>query len=83
MARTSGAKDARHDVKRAALLEKLRARLAAGDLPGALEQWKTLPEASRAASAAWGAALEARVGVDRVLATQTAAVAAKLTQQSQ
>lgn len=66
-----------------AIVARLEARLAAGDLPGALEQWKTLPEASRAASAAWGAAIEARVGVDRVLATQTAAVAAKLTQQSQ
>lgn len=66
-----------------AIAARLEARLAAGDLPGALEQWKTLPEASRKASAAWGAAIEARVAVDRVLATQTAAVAAKLTQQSQ
>ena len=78
--RTPGEK-AGEDI--AAVASRVDARLAAGDLPGALDVWKTLPEAARKASNAWGAALEARVTVDRALAAQTAAVTAKLTQQSQ
>lgn len=67
----------------AAIVGRLEARLAAGDLGGAFDQWQALPEAARKASAEWGAALGARVSVDRALAAQTAAMTAKLTQQSQ
>ena len=67
----------------AAIATRVDARLAAGDLAGAFEAFGALPEAARKASAEWGAALAARVTVDRALAAQTAAVAAKLIQQSQ
>ncbi len=67
----------------AALASRVEARLAAGDLPAALAAWKALPEDARAVSATWGGALEARVGIDRTLAAQTAAVVSTLTQQSQ
>ncbi|TBW36319.1 hypothetical protein EYW49_14545 [Siculibacillus lacustris] len=62
----------------AAQLSRLEARMAAGDLPGALGVWKALPEASRRLSADWGAALAARVAVDAALAAQTAATLAEL-----
>lgn len=67
----------------AAVASRVEARLAAGDLAGAAEAWKTLPEASRKVSAEFGAALGARVGVDKALSDLTAAVTAKLTKQSQ
>lgn len=70
-------------VDLAALASRVEARLGAGDLPGALVAWKALPDDARTASAAWGAALEARVTVDKALAAQTAAVIAKLAPQSQ
>ena len=44
MARTTGAKGAQHDARRAALLEKLRARLAEGD--GALPSMRELAAAA-------------------------------------
>jgi len=65
----------------AALVARLETRLTAGDLPGALAVWKSLPEAARKASADWGAALEGRVTVDTALAARTAAVVARLTGQ--
>jgi uroporphyrinogen-III synthase len=64
----------------AAAAARVEARLAAADLAGALAAWKALPEASRKASAEWGAALTARVAVDTALAAQIAAVTAKLAQ---
>ena len=64
----------------AALAGRVDARLAAGDLAGALAAWKALPEASRKASADWGAALFARVAVDTALAARLAAVTARLSQ---
>lgn len=67
----------------AALGSQVEARLAVGDLTGALAAWKALPDDARAVSATWGGALEARVGIDRTLAAETAAVVSKLTQQSQ
>ena len=64
----------------AAAAARLDARLAAADLAGALAAWRALPEASRKASAEWGAAISARVAVDTALAGQIAAVTAKLAQ---
>lgn len=64
----------------AGMAARVEARLAAADLAGALTAWKVLPEASRKASAEWGAALTARVAVDTALAAQIAAVTAKLAQ---
>lgn len=61
-----------------ARVSRVEGRMTAGDLPGALAAWKTLPDKARAASASWGSALEARVAVDAALAAETAAVVSKL-----
>lgn len=61
-----------------AKVSSVEGRMTAGDLPGALAAWKALPDKARAASASWGAALEARVAVDAALAAETAAVVSKL-----
>lgn len=65
-----------------ARLSRLEAKTRAGDLAGALAEWKGLPEASRKPVADWGTALEARVEVDRALARETAAVLAELSKSS-
>lgn len=61
-----------------AKVSRVEGRMTAGDLAGALAAWKALPDKARAASASWGAALEARVAVDAALAAETAAVVSKL-----
>jgi hypothetical protein len=61
-----------------AKLSRLEAKTRAGDLAGALAEWKGLPDAAKKPVADWGAALEARVGVDAALARETAAVLAEL-----
>lgn len=63
-----------------AKVSRVESRMVGGDLPAALAAWKELPEPARKASAAWGAALEARVAVDAALAAQTSAIVSKLTQ---
>ncbi|NLH81876.1 MAG: hypothetical protein GX458_13655, partial [Phyllobacteriaceae bacterium] len=63
-----------------ARLSRIEGRMATGDLPGALAAWKDLPEPARKTSAAWGAALEARVGVDAALKAATSAIVSKLSQ---
>jgi hypothetical protein len=61
-----------------ARLSRLEAKTRAGDLAGALDEWKGLPDAAKKPVADWGTALEARVGVDKALARETAAVLAEL-----
>jgi hypothetical protein len=61
-----------------AKLSRLEARMATGDLAGALGEWNGLPEAARRPVADWGAALAARVAVDAALARETAAVLSEL-----
>ena len=63
-----------------AKVSRVESRMVSGDLPGALAAWKDLPDPARAAAAAWGAALQARVSVDAALAAQTSAIVSKLTQ---
>lgn len=63
-----------------ARVSRIEGRMTSGDLPGALAAWKALPETARKASAAWGAALEARVGVDAALAAATSAIVTKLSE---
>lgn len=67
----------------AARAGRIEAALKAGDAAAALGVWKSLPEPARAASAEWGKALEARVGVDAALAAQTTALVSRLTQKPQ
>ncbi|MEJ1159939.1 hypothetical protein [Prosthecomicrobium sp. N25] len=66
-----------------ARVARMEDRLKARDLPAALAEWKTLPEPARKASADWGAAVEARVTVDKAIQSVTQSVVAKLVQTGQ
>ena len=51
-----------------ALVARIEASLAAGDLAAAAADWQRLPEPARAAAADWGDALTARVAAETVVA---------------
>ncbi len=51
-----------------AIVSRIEADLKSGDMAQALAEWRSLPEASRAASADFGQALETRVTADKAMA---------------
>ena len=67
----------------AARLSRIDAKLKAHDLAAALSEWQVLPEAARAASADWGAALKTHVEGSKAVAAIAEDVMAKLTAASQ
>lgn len=50
-----------------AIVARMESRLANGDLQGALNEWKTLPEKARSASAGFSKNLEARIEVEKLV----------------
>jgi hypothetical protein len=52
----------------AAVVTRVRAALAAGDLETALAEWRGLPENARTATAAWAERAEARLAAERLVA---------------
>lgn len=61
-----------------ARVARMEDRLKTRDLAGAVAEWKALPEAGRKASADWGAAVEARLAVDKAISAVTSSVVSKL-----
>lgn len=59
-------------------LGRMEARVARGDLAGALEAYDSLPEAVRSAGADWAAAARARLAADRLLDQVTGEVLSSL-----
>lgn len=50
-----------------AIVARMESRLANGDLQGALNEWKTLPEKARSASSGFSKNLEARIEVEKLV----------------
>lgn len=51
-----------------AIVSRVEAHLQSGEMAQALAEWRSLPEASRGASAGFGQALESRVAADKAMA---------------
>jgi hypothetical protein len=64
-----------------AVVTRVRAALAAGDLQTALGEWKALPENARAATAAWAERAKARLAADRLVAKLRGEALARLNTQ--
>ena len=64
----------------AAIVTRIRAALAAGDVATALSEWRTLPDPLKTQTADWVAAAEARAAADDLVARLRADALARLTQ---
>ena len=65
-----------------AIVSRIEAGLAGGDLAGAHAEWRSLPEPARTASADWGAMIGARLEAQAVLDARAAEILASLTGES-